>query len=737
MSVTEQQGKCYKFCEGSTVFYRIEDVAGTMHSWSVQGGIVQNLSANTFSVTWGGAGSGQLSVTATSVSNITLTHTVCIEIVERPKARFAVWPIEMPEFLEVCREEEVIFTDLSEYSEHEILFWHWDFGDGTTSSERNPTHAWINEGDYTVTLTVTNECHCSDKISIEVHVRPGDALQLECPSVVCENTKAVYSAQEGLCQEYYWEVAGGEFTPGRNPHQIEVIWNRPDQLIDGYGYILLKNDPCEYRCGEFSTAKIPVVHDRALIKGKTFVCEGNQYIYTLPEWPATVFEWEFTTISGDARARAGTVPAGNTFVLDFSGEGTILLSARYTNTVVGCSGKTEPLAITVKSTTSIVWNEEPICAGTGETFQWRGRSGAIPGNWVLKRPDGSRMTRYGATFTDDFAIPGIYQLSVSASGHCDPEPISIQVNPFPSSNRVEIVGRSVVCLDRVETYRAVNTTPNTILRWEIQGGTLNNQSGEEVSAVWTANTGRLSVYRVSTEHPFCETFLQTFEVRKFDFDNLEIVQDIFYDYYAYAGCVGRFEVHYDNDIYAEFDNWQWKVEPTGVGTPIGNAGHVFVYYPYTEDAVNNNHLQLEAMKCGVSHTLITTFDIPPFPVPTVTVSSDSICFEGTVTFSFNEHIAYYRTRNITIDGIEYSFTGNSYTHTFLNATGDDKVYDVVLTVYAHCGTPYDIHIPITVYAKGLELSRMGNIPICDSIEGVLVNVMFPGGKHHLPMVSGQ
>ncbi|NIM15079.1 MAG: PKD domain-containing protein, partial [Candidatus Aminicenantes bacterium] len=35
--------------------------------------------------------------------------------------------------------------------------WSWDFGDGGTSTEQNPTHTYIAMGNYTVTLTATNQ----------------------------------------------------------------------------------------------------------------------------------------------------------------------------------------------------------------------------------------------------------------------------------------------------------------------------------------------------------------------------------------------------------------------------------------------------------------------------------------------------------------------------------------------------------------------------------------------------
>lgn len=47
----------------------------------------------------------------------------------------------------------VTFTDQSTGSP---TSWLWDFGDGTTSTEQNPTHTYAQTGAYTVDLTVTN-----------------------------------------------------------------------------------------------------------------------------------------------------------------------------------------------------------------------------------------------------------------------------------------------------------------------------------------------------------------------------------------------------------------------------------------------------------------------------------------------------------------------------------------------------------------------------------------------------
>ncbi|MBD1584137.1 S8 family serine peptidase [Pseudoalteromonas sp. S16_S37] len=49
------------------------------------------------------------------------------------------------------------FTDTSTDANNDIVSWAWDFGDGSTSTEQNPSHTFAAAGTYTVSLTVTDE----------------------------------------------------------------------------------------------------------------------------------------------------------------------------------------------------------------------------------------------------------------------------------------------------------------------------------------------------------------------------------------------------------------------------------------------------------------------------------------------------------------------------------------------------------------------------------------------------
>jgi PKD repeat protein len=51
----------------------------------------------------------------------------------------------------------VVFTDASSDSDGTIVSWLWNFGDGNTSGQQNPSHTFVADGNYTVSLKVTDD----------------------------------------------------------------------------------------------------------------------------------------------------------------------------------------------------------------------------------------------------------------------------------------------------------------------------------------------------------------------------------------------------------------------------------------------------------------------------------------------------------------------------------------------------------------------------------------------------
>ncbi len=66
---------------------------------------------------------------------------------------------------------KVFFTDLSTPTPGcQIMVWLWDFGDGSTSNQQNPTHIYGHDGTYTVTLTVWDSCDNSATITFKAYI---------------------------------------------------------------------------------------------------------------------------------------------------------------------------------------------------------------------------------------------------------------------------------------------------------------------------------------------------------------------------------------------------------------------------------------------------------------------------------------------------------------------------------------------------------------------------------------
>jgi PKD repeat protein len=114
----------------------------------------------------------------------------------------------------------VQFTDLSTGNP---TSWDWDFGDGTGSSmEQNPTYEYTNPGEYTVSLTVSNDQGSDTEIKgayITVNYPPPVADFVGSPTMGCAPlTVGFTDLSTGEITERWWNFGDGGFGDLGNPY---------------------------------------------------------------------------------------------------------------------------------------------------------------------------------------------------------------------------------------------------------------------------------------------------------------------------------------------------------------------------------------------------------------------------------------------------------------------------------------------------------------------------------------
>jgi FOG: PKD repeat len=115
--------------------------------------------------------------------------------------------------------QSVTFTDKSEKPDT----WEWDFGDGNTSTEQNPIHTYTEEGEYTVTLKVTNtKYNTSDThtklVAIEVaSVDFTTGTPSDCTPYAITFEDASSFSGDGNITAWLWDFGNGNTSTLQNP----------------------------------------------------------------------------------------------------------------------------------------------------------------------------------------------------------------------------------------------------------------------------------------------------------------------------------------------------------------------------------------------------------------------------------------------------------------------------------------------------------------------------------------
>ena len=130
------------------------------------------------------------------------------------------------EFGVACRDLTCAFTDRSKDDDGSIVNWRWDFGDGRTSNERNPSHSYATPGRYTIVLTVTDNDGAADTQTHEADAAaplpppankpPVAEFETHCHHETCAFTDKSKD-DDGTIVSWRWTFGDGATSEERNP----------------------------------------------------------------------------------------------------------------------------------------------------------------------------------------------------------------------------------------------------------------------------------------------------------------------------------------------------------------------------------------------------------------------------------------------------------------------------------------------------------------------------------------
>lgn len=671
-------GICLRVCENTRIKYTFRDNDVEQVAWEIIGGELEYGGNTGAVVVWGDKGNGMIILTITYKNGFVDVLKICVEKVAKPIAKFGALNTE--DNL-LCSLTPIAFqNDSNANGGSDIVHYHWDFGDGTTSSAFEPTHTFTQPGEYSVRLTVTNSCNCSHTYEQRYRVLENKEFEISCPSVVCEESTQTYSVNDSCGGK--WEVRGGTIISDSGT-SIEVVWDNVDPET-GFGYIQYQSD-CN--CKVPTIVKVPVILSKGKIKGPTFICEGDQARFSLPQWPTTDFVW---AINDDPNHPMLTrTEQRNEIIVNGTIPGSYVLSARYRNTLINsgkCMGFAE-IKFEIKKRPEISTDDPLIhCERADMSFYSVGGSDI---HWKITKYNTVVHQSYGATLSYRFDNPGIYLIESPNEDRCDASPITVQILAKPVI-QTGIIGPSDICLNTPYTYSVEGQSSSTNYLWTVTNGTIvGDNTGNEVTIKFTGSPATVQVIKKITQgRVSCVSEPVNLEVKKIDLNPIIVNNSGLAEFCT--SSTATFSVNLGETVP---DHIEWSLTSDATS---GNFGSILsgINDPTVTVALNEistsptGTLKVKVFKCGT--VAERTFQIRLLQNPVLTIGNiGSICpSQDTVTIPFTITPAALPSTDIRvfIDGVfqgSYPYSGNTsltIPNTFSNNTSSNVSRSLKLEV---------------------------------------------------------
>jgi gliding motility-associated-like protein len=325
-----------------------------------------------------------------------------------------------------------------------ISSWAWNFGDGGTSSEINPSHLFNTPGNYKVSLTVNSIYNCSSTgtFNSDIVVTASPKIRIDGTSEICIPDSARFTATwlnaDNRQMEWNWRFGNGSVSSRQNPDR--VLYKTPGN----YTIEAIVRDL--NGCRDSLTMQL-VARDspRLVVTGADITCLGTGVNLTASG--AESYKWE-PAVSLSCTDCASTVatPSTKTTYTVTGSNGTLAGCQRQKSVTVDVIPPFNVLA--VRGDSICIGESYQLLASGGTTFSWSPATGLSATN--VPNP----VARPQQTIT--------YRVVATDLNNCYRDTAYVPVVVFP---KPEVRVKEKIIKGFVGANIAIQTEAQNVTRW--------------------------------------------------------------------------------------------------------------------------------------------------------------------------------------------------------------------------------------------------------------------------------
>lgn len=279
-----------------------------------------------------------------------------------------------------------------------VVGYQWNFGDGTSSSEKNPQHTFTSKGIYTISLIVITASGCTDTIVATGAVRAGNKPNAEfsaTPLISCANTPITFTDLTPVSDsatDWAWTFGDGGTSTVKNPIRTYA----------DTGYMDVTLIVSQYGCADTIKKEdyiyiIPPVANFILINNCT---DRMTKKFVNKSKGADSWVWNF----GDGNTSTDLDP-----IHTYAAPGFYSVVLTVTNSVTGCTQTTVPRRVLVNNLIpNITASKNSLCRPDSVRFEVVGTDSTYYNSYTWDFGDFTTAT--GRVVTKTFIHNGLYNI---------------------------------------------------------------------------------------------------------------------------------------------------------------------------------------------------------------------------------------------------------------------------------------------------------------------------------------